>query len=112
MKKRLDNTYLVDMRKAAELAVEFLQGISREQFETDIMRQSAVTRQLEIIGEAANHVSEKFQSAHAKIPWSEIIGMRNILIHMYHELDTEIVWKTVHENLPQLLSQLGTIISK
>jgi uncharacterized protein with HEPN domain len=111
-KKRPDSTYLGDMLRAAELATKFLHGISQADFEKDLMRQSAIARQLEIVGEAANHVSKEFQAAHSEIPWQDMIGMRNILIHLYHEMDLKIVWKTVHEALPALIAQLKNLAQR
>ena len=106
MTKRHDTAYVKDIRSAAQLALDFIKGVTREQFETDLMRQSAVIRQLEVIGEASRQLSAEFRNANPQVPWSDMIGMRNILIHVYHEMDLDIVWKTLQSAIPALLSAL------
>jgi len=61
---------------------------------------------LEIIGEATKHLSESFRKSHPDVPWKMMAGMRDILIHAYHEADLNIIWKTVKEFLPDLLAKL------
>lgn len=73
------------------------------------MRQAVVTRQLEIIGEAARRISPETQASIPNIPWSKVIGMRNRLIHEYDDLDIEIIWDTIQLALPELISVLETI---
>jgi len=70
----------------------------------------AVTRLLEILGEAANRVSEEKQQQHSDIPWREIIGLRNRLIHGYDSVDLRIVWHVVTNDLPPLIEQLEDIL--
>lgn len=67
-------------------------------------------REITIIGEAARHVSSSLRETHAEIPWSSIIGMRNVLIHEYFEIDVPEVWKTVQADLPMLKMQLSPIV--
>jgi uncharacterized protein with HEPN domain len=109
-KKRHDGTYLEDMAGAAKLAMEFLHGISLPELKKDLKSQSAIVHQLAIIGEAANHISKTFQQSHPEIPWQNIIGMRNILIHLYDEMDLDLVWKTVHSKLPELLRAIKPLL--
>lgn len=103
--------YLRDMLNAAKLAQDFVAGIEWEAFELDLMRQAAVTRQFEIIGEAARRVSPETQASIPNIPWPKIIRMRNRLIHEYDDLDLEIIWDTIQVALPDLISILETIIT-
>jgi uncharacterized protein with HEPN domain len=70
------------------------------------MRQAAVTRQLEIIGEAARRISPETQATIPDIPWSKMIGMRNRLIHQYDDLDLETIWDTIQISLPELIVML------
>lgn len=72
----------------------------------------AVVRAVEIIGEAASKVSAETRTAHRGIPWSAIIGMRNRLVHAYFEINTDVLWVAVTEEIPVLLSQLRTLASK
>ena len=70
-----------------------------------------VVRAVEIIGEAASKISEEVQVAHGEIPWKAIIGMRNRLVHAYFEINTDIVWVAVTEEIPALLRQLRLLTS-
>lgn len=105
-----DLNFLLDMLNAAELAQQFVSGIDWEIFELDLMRQAAVTRQIEIVGEAARRISTVTQANLSGIPWSQIIGMRNRLIHEYDDLDLETIWETTQIALPELIATLGKII--
>ena len=72
------------MLNAARLAQTFVTGVDKATFMQDLMRQSAVLRQLEVMGEAAKHLSPSFKAAYPNIPWRQIVGMRDILIHAYN----------------------------
>jgi uncharacterized protein with HEPN domain len=69
-------------------------------------------RELEIIGEAARRISESFRQAHPEIPWREIIGQRNILAHDYGDVDAELIWKAVTQDLPQLIGYLDSLVPR
>lgn len=85
----------------------FTKGKSKEEFANDEMLSSAVIKKFEIIGEACSRLSEEFRTNHSNIPWKEIIGMRNILIHDYFGTDLEGVWNSIEEDLPKLKDRLG-----
>jgi uncharacterized protein with HEPN domain len=102
--------YLVDILEAARLLQKFVEGVNQDTFENDLMRQAAVMRQLEIMGEAARRLSEETRQELSEIPWHQIIGMRNRLIHVYDDVDLAIVWDTVQNDLPPLMSQLEKIV--
>ena len=106
-----EQNYLLDMLNAAKLAQDFVSDIDWKTFELDLMRQSAVTRQIEIIGEAACRVSTETQMTIPNIPWSKVIGMRNHLIHEYDDLDLEIIWDTIQIVLPKLNGVLEGVIA-
>lgn len=102
-----DKAYLFDMVDSATIAVEYLSGMQDfSEFESNLTLQDAVIRRLELVGEAANRVSSKTQSALGSIPWPKIVSMRNFLIHEYDEVDLHLVWRTVKNNLPRLVSEL------
>ncbi|MBI1742538.1 DUF86 domain-containing protein [Candidatus Acetothermia bacterium] len=89
---------------------EYMKSLSLEEFQNSRLVQDAVIREIGIIGEAARKISLPFQQAHPEITWSEIIGMRNILIHEYFEVDVQEVWKTVQSDLPLLKEQIKHVI--
>lgn len=105
-----DDAYLLDMLIEARHSVEFLKGIPRDDFANDLMRQRAVMRCPEVIGEAANRVSQVFRQQHPEIAWRDIIGMRNRLIHDYVNVDLEKVWDTVHHDIPALIEQIEPLV--
>ena len=72
----------------------------REAFMQSILLQDAVTRNLEIIGEAANRISKKLKAERPSVRWTQIIGMRNLLIHDYGRVDINIIWRVVEHDLP------------
>ena len=86
-----------------------LDGVSRDEFYVNEDKQGNVVRCIEIIGEAANHVSGEIQKANPDVPWPSIIGMRNNLIHGYNEVDYSFVWMTAKHDLPALKIQAKRI---
>jgi uncharacterized protein with HEPN domain len=80
----------------------YLTGKDYQSFSDDFLTQDAVIRQLEIIGEATKRISKELRAINPNIPWSDMAGMRDILIHDYFDVDTDIVWKTASESLSDL----------
>ena len=105
-----DEVYLRHMLDAVDRINGYVAGMVFSEFEADLMAQDAVIRQLSIIGEAARHVSATMQGDHPEIPWADIIGMRNILIHDYLEVDLQEVWKTVQDDLPIMRAQVLEVL--
>lgn len=105
-----DEVYLRHMLDAVDRINGYVAGMAFSEFEADLMAQDAVIRQLSIIGEAARHVSATMQGDHPEIPWADIIGMRNILIHDYFEVDLQEVWKTVQDDLPIMRAQVLEVL--
>lgn len=105
-----DDAYLLDIVIAARKAIRFLEGMSWAEFSKSELHQTAVIRPLEIIGQAAGRVSEETQQSHPGIPWQQMIGMRNRLIHEYFRIDLEAVWDTVHTDLPALIAHIEPMI--
>ena len=101
-----DDALLCDILLAARKLIKFTTGVSQPEFENSDLLQSAVMRELGIIGEAARAMSLEFQSAHAEIPWHEIVWMRNRLIHGYSRVDLVRVWDTVRHDVPRLISMI------
>ena len=107
-----DKEYLLDIQEAAKLALTYIANKTKEEFLKDIQCQDAVIRRLEIIGEAAGRISEETRNAIPSLPWSEMVGMRNIMIHDYDDVDIVIVWETIQNDLPNLLSTLKIFSTK
>ncbi|PJA26885.1 MAG: hypothetical protein CO189_08460 [candidate division Zixibacteria bacterium CG_4_9_14_3_um_filter_46_8] len=105
-----DKEYLLDIVEAARLALDYVSEKSPNDFHADTQCQDAVIRRIEIMGEAARRVSEETRAAHPEIPWNEIVGMRNIVIHKYDGVDLVIVWETIRNKIPPLVKELEGII--
>ena len=103
---RRDDAWLIDMLQAAREAAAFTDGLGFVEFEQNRMAQFAILKAIEIIGEAASQVGPDFKEAHPEIPWPEIIGMRNRLVHGYFNVNLKRVWETVQQDIPHLISQL------
>jgi uncharacterized protein with HEPN domain len=109
---RRDDSYLLDILISARKALKFVAGIDRHEFEENEVIQNAVMRPLEIIGEASARISKGFRESHAEIPWEEMIGLRNRLIHEYFRVDYGAVWDTIQDDLPKLIEQIEPIVPK
>ena len=89
---------------------EYTAGLRFEEFAADRKTVDAVVRNIEIIGEAAGSIPEDVQSRYPAVPWRQMRGMRNVLAHRYNEVSRPILWQTVTDNLPPLLSTLRAIL--
>ncbi len=99
-----------DAALAARNAREFAAGMNETAFLDSPLHQSAVIRQLEIIGEAASRVSARLRAELPQIPWAEIIGMRHRLVHDYFEVRLDIVWRVVEDRLDPLIETLTSLV--
>ncbi|MEP7284512.1 MAG: DUF86 domain-containing protein [Chloroflexota bacterium] len=105
-----DLNYLSDIIQAAHLIQQFVEGFEQNDFVADVMRQDAVIRRLAIIGEAVQQLSGTFKTGHPEIPWKEMAGMRNILIHNYNKVDIVRVWVTIRNDIPALIAQIEPLV--
>lgn len=105
-----DREYLLDIMEAAKLVAFYVSGIDEDDFLRDTQLQDSVIRRLEIIGEAARRISVDTQTEISSIPWREMIGMRNRMIHNYDDIDLYIVWQTVQDDLPRLIEGLEPLL--
>jgi uncharacterized protein with HEPN domain len=109
---RRDDAYLLDILIAARKALKFVEGIDRNEFEDNELVQNAVMRPLEIIGEASAKISKDFRKAHSEIPWKEMVGLRNRLVHEYFRINFGVVWDTIHKDLPKLIEIIEPLVPK
>lgn len=107
-----ETAYLLDMLLSARKAISYLENISWDDFLASELHQDAVIRALEIIGEAANRISETTRSQHPEIPWMQVVGMRNRLVHEYFRINLGAVWDTVKRDLHELILQIEPLIPK
>lgn len=108
--EKSDSVRLKHMLEAARTCLRFGAGKVRGDFERDQMLSFAVIRALEIFGEAASRVSEQFQKNHPHIPWRAIVGMRNRLIHVYFDIDYDVVWEALISEIPSIIPELERLI--
>lgn len=101
--------YLDDILDAVEKIERFTSGMDYEEFADDPKTVDAVLRNFEVIGEAVKNVPEDVQQEYSDVPWSEMAGMRDQLIHGYATIELEIVWSTIQEEIPTLASQIASI---
>jgi len=107
--KQSDKDALIDMCGAALQIGTYMSGKDRAEFMADAMRQDAVIRQLEIIGEAVTRLTSEFKLTIPAIPWRNMSGLRNILIHAYDHVDLDQVWTIATNYAPQLIHDLKAI---
>lgn len=104
---RSDTAYLADMVQAARDAMEFTAELTLPEWTRSRLHQHAVLKSLEIVGEAASQVSVETREQFPMIHWTEIIGMRNRIVHAYFGVDFSVVWRTVQEDLPTLIDHIA-----
>lgn len=105
-----DRASLLDIIKAAKLAVSFVQELDWSTFAADPKTQSAVLYQIAILGEAVKRLSSDLRNQHTDIPWSAMAGMRDKLIHDYDGVDAERVWLTLQSSIPKLLQAVSALL--
>jgi uncharacterized protein with HEPN domain len=111
MSKVDDITRLKHMLDAATKACEFTQGKSRSSLDSDEILSLAIVRLIEIIGEAAAKLSADKRNELPQIPWRDVISMRNRIVHAYFDINLDLVWQTIVEDLPDLIAELDAILS-
>ena len=110
--KRKVKLFLSDIIENMKMAEDLITGIEYHSFVTDKARHYAVLRCIEIIGEVAKHISEEIRSANPMIPWKEMAGMRDKVIHFYMGIDFDVVWQVVTVRYPLLRQKIEAIFNK
>ena len=112
MKKQRDfKTYLNDIYASIEKGISFKENMTYEEFKKDEKTQFALVRAIEIIGEASKKIPEEIKNQSEEIPWREISGMRDVLVHDYFGINTAVVWETAKEDLPELKEKILKLIN-
>ncbi len=106
----LDDVFVYDIITAARKIVRITKGLTQGSFIADETVPDSVIRQITIIAEAAKRLSESFKETHDAVPWHEMRGMRNRLIHDYKRIDFREVWKTVQEDIPKLIRLIEPLV--
>lgn len=112
MRKDKNKLFLLHIRDAVEKIESYMKEGTFSEFAKKELLFDAVVREIEIIGEAANHLSEDFIEKHPEIPWKEITGIRNKLVHDYWQLDLQVIWDTLQKDLPTLKEQILALLQE
>lgn len=112
MSRKDDRIPLRHMLDHAREAVGMARGRDRKHLDTDRSLNLSLVRLLEIVGEAAGRLTKETQAAYPEIPWAQIVSLRNRLIHGYDEVDFDILWDIIRDDLPPLIERLESIVSK
>jgi len=102
--------FLKEILDAIEAIESFVQDMTLDQFELDDKTSSAVIRKLEIIGEATKNIPAEIRQNYAQVPWKEMAGMRDKLIHFYFGINYNLVWQAIKNRLPQIKPVIRQII--
>ncbi|MEA1900083.1 MAG: DUF86 domain-containing protein [Thermodesulfobacteriota bacterium] len=109
MSERKDKDFLSHINEAVKRTVLYVEKMTYEQFLEDIKTQDAVIRNIEIISEATKNISEELRNRYPEIPWKNMGGMRDKLIHHYFGVNLSIVWEAAKKEFPEIIKQIETI---
>ena len=109
MTEKKEDIFIRHILENIEKIEEFSKGLSKKDLENDELRKYAIVRAIEVIGEAVKNLSQEFKEKHKDIPWKDIIGTRDIMIHRYFGVDSEVVWDIIENNLPDLKKKLKSV---
>lgn len=105
-----DRLHLLHMRDAAQIATEIAQGHQRSDLDTNLLFQLGLVKAVELVGEAAYHLSDEIKADNPHIAWRDIIDMRHVLVHHYWDFNADKLWHAVKSEIPSLLPELHRLI--
>lgn len=105
-----DSASLLDIAHFAETILQLTAGMDESRFQADLRTQLAVLYELTVLGEAVKRLSPEFRDAHPEIPWRNMAGMRDKLIHDYDGVNVKRVWEAVSNSIPELLTQIEPLL--
>ncbi|MGQ9851400.1 MAG: HepT-like ribonuclease domain-containing protein [Aggregatilineaceae bacterium] len=105
-----DLSFLLDIWQAAHKIEKLIENVSQEEFVQDEMRHAAVIYQLIVVGEAAKRISNEFRQQNPAVPWKQMAGMRDVLIHSYDTIDLGLVWEAATQSIPTLIDQIEPLL--
>jgi uncharacterized protein with HEPN domain len=105
-----DNESLIDIERSVRRILRYTNNISRTELEMNDEKVSAILYQIAVIGEATKRLSQEFRQQHPEIPWRDIAGMRDVLIHKYDQVDFDVIWDVLQSKLPELLTRLEPLL--
>lgn len=106
-----DRESLIDIEKAAQKILRYAQGVNQQALLKNDEKLSAILYQITIIGEATKRLSPEIKQRHPEIPWREIAGMRDVIVHEYDQIDLDVVWDVVQSKVPELLVFLHPLLN-
>lgn len=107
-----DRNRLEHILQAIETLQKYAGNLSREELESDVLRYYGIVKNIEIIGEAANMLTVSFREHHPEVPWRDIAGMRNFLVHEYFRIDSDTVWAVIHSEIVELKNHVSRYLSE
>ncbi len=107
--KRDVNLFIMDILESIKNIESFTKNITEKELSKNIEKQSAIVRQIEVIGEAAKNIPSSIRKRYQEIPWKDIVGMRDVITHGYFKVDLVIVWKVIKEEIPDLKEKIEEV---
>ncbi len=111
MSKRNADVYLQDILESIQQIEEYLKDVTEDEFYRNTEKQDAVLRRLEIIGEAVKNVPESIRKEHDEVPWKQIAGMRDVIVHAYFGVTLSMIWVVAQQDIPVLRDNIRKIIN-
>ena len=99
-----NSNYLLDLYEAGLAIASYTSGLAKRDLENDTIRFQAVKYEIVVMGEACRRLTSNFRDNHTKIPWKDLVGMRNIIVHRYDDIDIDLVWDAIQTSVPDLLN--------